>query len=612
MHRTKILYAALLALGTLGLQAQNVGIGINNPTAKLHVNQTDNTDAVFVVQTGTGNAVEVVSTVAANTGSMVFLRNGTNGPTIDAFVVNAAATTSNIVSANNGLGVGANIQQLNTGAAGSAIFINQNGNGGFSRGIDIAMQGTTTAYGQTLFHDGIGGGHYTDLRNTANNILGSYVIHRGLGVGTQVDLTNAANTSSISFLRSAGLGRGLEVDMTNANNVGVGSAVFHAGDGIGQYIAMTNTAATRNSVGLFVQYNGTGTAAAGGGGNAVEVQNYGTNGNAMDVFTGNPGAAPGPANTTNDYSTISISHMATGGSPTAGRTKSALNAINYSEDPTIIAQNMTTTTGAVIEAYITPTVAAAALATSIYARSDRAPTNGLGVALWGDGGNYGVIGGTSTNAASSNFGLLSLTNSGAFGIKSFVVDYPLAPTEKTLRHFSVESNEVLNLYRGIVVLDANGQGVVTLPEYFDAVNTKVTYQLTPIGSGVQPYVAVEEANNQFTVAGAPNTKVSWTIHAQRNDPTIRHFQATKGGDYSAPVTAKKPYEQGKYLVPEAYGQPKEAGVFYDAAREKRAEEAMREGPRGEAMEGPTRDNVPPVGKLQPSKIRKEGGDVSSK
>ena len=30
-------------------------------------------------------------------------------------------------------------------------------------------------------------------------------------------------------------------------------------------------------------------------------------------------------------------------------------------------------------------------------------------------------------------------------------------------------------------------------------------------------------NNQFSIAGAPNTKVSWTIHAQRNDPTIRYY-----------------------------------------------------------------------------------------
>ncbi len=273
---------------------------------------------------------------------------------------------------------------------------------------------------------------------------------------------------------------------------------------------------------------------------------------------------------------------------------------------------MTTTTGAVIEAYMVPTVATAAFATSIYGRSDRTPTNGFGVAVWGDGGNYGVIGGTSTNAASSNFGLLSLSNSGAFGIKSFVVDHPFEPTKKTLRHFSVESNEVLNLYRGIVQLDANGQGVVELPDYFDAININVTYQLTPIGTGVQPYVAEEEANNQFVVAGAPNTKVSWTVHAQRNDPTLRHFKNTKGADYADPVTEKKAYEQGKYLVPEAYGQPKEAGVFYNADREQRAEEATREGVRQQALEAPIKSTAPDTPTQQPSKMPKVSDSVTKR
>lgn len=609
MDRIKLLYTMLLALGSLGLQAQNVGIGEPSPVAKLHVNQPANVDAVFVVNTGTGNAIEALSNVTTNTASMAWFRNGTNGVTLDAYMSNPAATASNILSFNDGLGVGVNIRQRNTGASGAGIFIEQNGNGAFSRGIDMLMQNTTTAYGQTIFHDGVGGGTYLDMRNTANNIIGSYIIHRGLGVGAQIDLTNTANTSTANFVRTAGIGRGLEVDITNAANTEVGSALFHAGDGIGQYVTMTSNTATRNSVGLFVQYNGSG-GGVGGGGNAAEIQNYGTNGNAVDIFTGNPGAAPGPANTTNEYATLSLSHMATGTSPTPNAVKAAINAINHSEDPTIVAQNLTTTTGAVMEAYIEPNTPAAALATSIYGRADRAVPNGYGVALWGDGGNYGVIGGTSTSAASSDFGLLSLTNSGAFGIKSFVIDHPAAPTQKTLRHFSVESNEVLNLYRGIVELDANGQGVVNLPDYFDAINTNVTYQLTPIGTGVQPYVAVEEANNQFTVAGAPNTKVSWTIHAQRNDPTIQYFERTRGEDYKSPVTLKQPQDQGKYLVPEAYGQPKEAGVFYNAAREQRAKEALNKAPRKEALQTPEHKNTP-VKKLQPSKVTKEGGELSN-
>ncbi len=152
------------------------------------------------------------------------------------------------------------------------------------------MASTTTAFAHNIFHDGLGGGNYTELRNTANTIIGSFLIHRGLGTGFQADLTNVGNGSTVAFLRTAGTGRGLEVDITNAASTNLGMGVFHAGDGFGQYVAMTNAAATTNSVGLFVQYNGTG-GGTGGGGNAVEIQNYGTNGNAVDVFVGNPGVA---------------------------------------------------------------------------------------------------------------------------------------------------------------------------------------------------------------------------------------------------------------------------------------------------------------------------------
>ncbi len=137
MKVDKILYSSLLVLAASVLQAQNVGIGEANPAAKLHVTQTANVDAVFVSQAGTGNAIEVQSTQLTNTGSLLFLNNGTAGVTIDAFAINTASTAANILSFNNSLGAGLNIQQRNTGAGATGIFIDQNGNGAFSRGVEI-------------------------------------------------------------------------------------------------------------------------------------------------------------------------------------------------------------------------------------------------------------------------------------------------------------------------------------------------------------------------------------------------------------------------------------------------------------------------------------------
>lgn len=586
MNINRLLHTLTLCMVGLGLQAQNVGIGEPNPTAKLHITQPDNANAVLVVQTGTGNAIEVISNVAGNAASLAFLRNGTSGITLEALIGNTASTASNIISTNNGLGFGVEVQQLNTGANSAGVFVNQSGNGVLSRGVEIVMQSTTNTDGQAIFNDGLGRGSFIDIRNTSNNVIGSYLLHQGLGVGTQTELTNAANTSTVNFLRTVGLGRGLEVSLTNANNRANGISVFHSGSGVGQFINMSNTNADLSSSGLLVQYNGTGTANfVDGGGNAAEFQHNGTNGNAVDIFVGDPTAASGPANTTNEFAALSISHMAEGFSSTLNATKSAINAINYSSDPTIIATNRSPTSGPVIEAYRETTSPSSFFDIAVYGRADAFPATGNGVGVWGVGGFYGVIGETSAGdtTGGANYGVFSFGDMGATGVKTFAIDHPFAPTQKTLRHFSVESNEVLNMYRGIIELDANGQGVVTLPDYFDAINTNVTYQLTPIGIGVQPYIAEEEANNQFTVAGAPNTKVSWTVHAERDDPVLRYFESLRGPDYKSDVINKRTAEQGKYLVPGAYGQPKEAGVLYNAAREQRIQEGLNQKSRQSAM-----------------------------
>ena len=86
------------------------------------------------------------------------------------------------------------------------------------------------------------------------------------------------------------------------------------------------------------------------------------------------------------------------------------------------------------------------------------------------------------------YGVYAIGDVGASGTKPFMIDHPNDPENKYLRHFAIESDEVLNMYRGIVMLDANGKGVIELPAYFDEINRDVTYQLTSIGSPQQPYV----------------------------------------------------------------------------------------------------------------------------
>ncbi len=57
-----------------------------------------------------------------------------------------------------------------------------------------------------------------------------------------------------------------------------------------------------------------------------------------------------------------------------------------------------------------------------------------------------------------------------------------AAARKYLAHSFVESPDMKNVYDGNVVLDAVGQAVVELPDYFDALNRDFRYQLTAIGA----------------------------------------------------------------------------------------------------------------------------------
>ena len=132
-------------------------------------------------------------------------------------------------------------------------------------------------------------------------------------------------------------------------------------------------------------------------------------------------------------------------------------------------------------------------------------------------------------------------------IKMFKIDHPLDPANKYLCHSTVESPDMKNLYDGVAVLDAAGEVIVVLPDYFEALNKDYRYQLTCIGGFAPVYIAEEVAGNRFKIAGGRGgLKVSWQITGIRHDASA---QANR-----VPVELDKPVEQrGKYLRPEGYG-----------------------------------------------------------
>ena len=182
--------------------------------------------------------------------------------------------------------------------------------------------------------------------------------------------------------------------------------------------------------------------------------------------------------------------------------------------------------------------------------------NGVGVA---GKGYYGVLGEDRyLGGVGGAFGVYANGALGATGIKSFQIDHPKDPENKFLRHFSIESDEVLNVYRGTTVFDGNGEAIIRLPDYFNDINRNVSYQLTPIGAYMPLFIKEKVAdNNQFVVGGGISGKeVSWSVYAERNDLYLQ-----KNPQQRTVELEKRPQEKGKYLIPQLYNAGPEKGIF---------------------------------------------------
>jgi hypothetical protein len=138
------------------------------------------------------------------------------------------------------------------------------------------------------------------------------------------------------------------------------------------------------------------------------------------------------------------------------------------------------------------------------------------------------------------------------GAKAFRIDHPFHPTTKYLIHSCVESNEMLNVYSGVIALDSRGEAEINLPHWFEALNEDFRYQLTAIGAPAPNlHIKQEIRENYFAVAGgAEGMKVSWQVAGRRHDAYAKAHPLQVEQD-------KPSCELGTYGHPTAFGQPAE-------------------------------------------------------
>jgi hypothetical protein len=113
---------------------------------------------------------------------------------------------------------------------------------------------------------------------------------------------------------------------------------------------------------------------------------------------------------------------------------------------------------------------------------------------------------------------------------------------------------MMNIYNGNTVTDSAGRAVITLPDWFEALNRDFRYQLTTIGQPAQAWVASKIANHTFSIkTDKPTVEVSWQVTGIRQDAWANAHRI--------PLEKEKaPAETGHYLYPELFGHQGEPSI----------------------------------------------------
>ena len=201
---------------------------------------------------------------------------------------------------------------------------------------------------------------------------------------------------------------------------------------------------------------------------------------------------------------------------------------------------------------------------------------------------YSIYGATPTGGLFYNYSGYFEGNTHINGTLSkaggtFKIDHPQDPANKYLVHSFVESPDMMNVYNGNIVTDANGNAMIELPAYFQAENKDFKYQLTVIDNSndfVMAKVSSEVNNNTFSIkTSKPNVKVSWQVTGVRQD-------AWANANRVEAEVEKAEREKGKYLHPELFGQDASKGLHYSermTPKPQTAKEQQRIAENKEAM-----------------------------
>lgn len=436
-------------------------------------------------------------------------------------------------------------------------------------------------------------GVFNVLLGSANPIPDSVfdgsIRYLGVAIGGDPEITPRKPMVSVAYAYRAGTaggGAGGWTDdgsvvrlTTGSDNVGIGTASptnkLQVDGGTDTAIYATSsgsgTAVWAESEGFAVVGKSTGITYPGVyGENNNGYGVYGSSSNGLGVWGSSLDGYGVWGSSTNGTGVYAISSGGTavyaqsGGNAVVGISTGSAYAAVYGENNIGYGVYGTSTSGVGVQGYTSGEI------TGVWGQADG--TNGTGVYGVADNGtlSYGVWGISTSGYAGCFTGDVIVTGTLYKGGLAFKIDHPVDPENRYLCHSGVESPDMMNIYNGIVTLDANGEAKVKLSDYFEALNKDFRYQLTCIGDFAPVYIAEKISNNQFKIAGGKaNLEVSWQVTG------IRHDQFAEAHRIQVEVE-KTGAERGKYLHPKEYGVSETLGIDYEKTHE--MEEKMKAEP----------------------------------
>lgn len=425
---------------------------------------------------------------------------------------------------------------------GRGVFGLASANTGFAPGVIgetlSASAGARGVYGLAMASSGDTFGVYGRANsNSGTGVLGEATAASGNTVGVQGTAASSGGIGVRGDGRFGMVANGVETGLDAVATSTIGQAVgvqAASGSPDGAGVFAMNSATTGTAYAVFAQTNSTAGTALAGDALATTGSNRGVlartaSGNGVGLRAENTGTAG-----------LATALEAIGGS--SGGTTAVFQA-NGAGSSWAIDASSAGPSGRALNARLTNNAATGA---AVYGQVNAASARAVqGVNLAG-----GLAGDFTGNVSVSG----TLSKGGG----SFKIDHPLDPANKYLLHSFVESPDMMNVYNGNIVTDRNGYATVELPEWFDTLNRDFRYQLTVIGEFAQVIVSKKVENNRFEIrSNVPQVEVSWQVTGIRQDAWAEK--------YRIPVEMDKPAEErGKFLHPEAHGQPADKRIGLSA------------------------------------------------